>query len=46
MKLCVSFLAVNLPDLRIPGVLQRFGVSYFVVATVHLFYASADDEVI
>ncbi|GFY54741.1 heparan-alpha-glucosaminide N-acetyltransferase [Trichonephila inaurata madagascariensis] len=38
--LCLN---VNLKELRILGVLQRFGVSYFVVATVHLFYASADD---
>ncbi|GFT58619.1 heparan-alpha-glucosaminide N-acetyltransferase [Nephila pilipes] len=38
--LCLN---VNLNELRILGVLQRFGVSYFVVATVHLFYASADD---
>ncbi|CAL1292528.1 unnamed protein product [Larinioides sclopetarius] len=35
---------VNLHELRILGVLQRFGICYFVVATVHLFYASADDK--
>ncbi|XP_035224286.1 heparan-alpha-glucosaminide N-acetyltransferase-like isoform X2 [Stegodyphus dumicola] len=34
---------VNLAELRIPGVLQRFSISYFVVATVHLFYASPED---
>ncbi|XP_071043265.1 heparan-alpha-glucosaminide N-acetyltransferase isoform X11 [Parasteatoda tepidariorum] len=34
----------KLENLRIFGVLQRFGVCYFVVATVHLFYASADDK--
>ncbi|KAG8197471.1 hypothetical protein JTE90_007213 [Oedothorax gibbosus] len=39
--LCLN---VNLLDLRVPGVLQRFGVSYFVVATAHLFFASADEE--
>ncbi|GIX66706.1 heparan-alpha-glucosaminide N-acetyltransferase [Caerostris extrusa] len=37
-------LNVDLHNLRISGVLQRFGVSYFVVATVHLFYASASDS--
>lgn len=38
--LCLN---VNLNELRILGVLQRFSISYFVVATVHLLYASADD---
>lgn len=36
----------NLEDIRIMGVLQRFGIAYFVVATMHiLFYrcAAADD---
>lgn len=36
-------LVVDLKEIRIPGVLQRFSVSYFVVATVHLFFAKTED---
>lgn len=35
---------VDLDKLRIPGVLQRFSITYFIVATIHLFYASAQDD--
>lgn len=33
----------NLKDIRIPGVLQRFSISYFVVSTVHMFFAKPQD---
>ncbi|XP_023217106.1 heparan-alpha-glucosaminide N-acetyltransferase-like isoform X1 [Centruroides sculpturatus] len=33
----------DLRDLRILGVLQRFSISYFVVATVHMFFAKPQD---
>ena len=34
---------VSLSSLRIPGVLQRLAVSYFVVAAVEVFFAQAED---
>ncbi|XP_054719973.1 heparan-alpha-glucosaminide N-acetyltransferase-like isoform X1 [Uloborus diversus] len=39
---CSGSKGIDLSKLRIPGVLQRFGICYLIVATVHLFYASAD----
>ncbi|XP_076315748.1 heparan-alpha-glucosaminide N-acetyltransferase-like [Tachypleus tridentatus] len=33
----------NLQKIRIPGVLQRFGVSYFVLASVHMLFAKPND---
>lgn len=33
----------NLQKIRIPGVLQRFGISYFVVASVHMLFAKPND---
>ncbi|XP_076369113.1 heparan-alpha-glucosaminide N-acetyltransferase-like isoform X1 [Tachypleus tridentatus] len=33
----------NLEKLRIPGVLQRFGICYFVVASIHLIFAKPND---
>ncbi|XP_064638984.1 heparan-alpha-glucosaminide N-acetyltransferase-like [Lineus longissimus] len=35
----------HLENLRVLGVLQRFGITYFVVATVHMFFARIDDGV-
>ncbi|XP_028968461.1 heparan-alpha-glucosaminide N-acetyltransferase [Galendromus occidentalis] len=33
----------DISKLRIPGVLQRFAVSYFVVASMHMFFSRATD---
>ncbi|XP_013789471.2 heparan-alpha-glucosaminide N-acetyltransferase-like [Limulus polyphemus] len=33
----------NLQKIRIPGVLQRFGISYFVVSSVHLLFTKPND---
>lgn len=35
-RLCFLYLGQNLPTWRIPGVLQRFGVCYFVIGTLNL----------
>lgn len=35
--------ATNLDKIRILGVLQRFAISYFVIGTVHLFFAKPQD---
>ena len=32
---------INLTKLRVPGVLQRFGVSYFVVGTTAVLFAKS-----
>lgn len=36
-------LVVDVKQIRIPGVLQRFSISYFVVATVHMCFAKTED---
>ncbi|CAC5409634.1 HGSNAT [Mytilus coruscus] len=35
--------SVDMTELRIPGVLQRFAVTYFITATVHMFVAKLPD---
>ncbi|XP_071129358.1 heparan-alpha-glucosaminide N-acetyltransferase-like isoform X1 [Mytilus edulis] len=37
--------SVDMTELRIPGVLQRFAVTYLITATVHMFVAKLPDTV-
>ncbi|XP_063447604.1 heparan-alpha-glucosaminide N-acetyltransferase-like [Mytilus trossulus] len=38
--------SIKMTELRIPGVLQRFAVTYLITATVHMFVAKLPDTVI
>ncbi|XP_071108203.1 heparan-alpha-glucosaminide N-acetyltransferase-like [Haliotis cracherodii] len=35
---------VEIEEIRIPGVLQRFAGTYLIVATIHMFFAKTTDE--
>ncbi|GAB1602916.1 heparan-alpha-glucosaminide N-acetyltransferase-like [Argonauta hians] len=41
---CISSKGIKLQDIRVPGVLQRFAATYFIVAVTHMFSAQPADS--